>query len=333
MKKSIALTFICLFFAAGGGWAQGDTILVAKNLELARRLMDEGRWDESVALLDDADAFDPTRTALWSYERGFARYLQGDLQAAIGEFKKAARFRDASGSVFCMLAECYDKTGKPYAALDVCARGLGKFPGSGRLFNRTGRIFSGLGEDAPALDAFVEGLVAEPLCADNWFDAAALNFVSADRAYGMVNGETAVCLEPDSERAARTCDTLAAVYRRNITFPGDTTAVSGFSSAVILGAEVPFPVVYETILSHAAAGAYTLDIPSLIAIRTRFIELWFAMELHKPYPCALFDHHRAMIEAGFFEAWNYRLFGWPPGNGAALDALTEWLERNPVFRQ
>ena len=331
MKKTMALTLICLLWAAVPGWARGDTTLLSKNLELARRLTDLERWEESVELLSDAEALDPSRTALWAYERGYVRLLQGDHEAAIRELKKAARFRDASAEVFRMLAESYQRTGEPWAALMACDRGLAKFPRSGPLFNRRGAILEDMGDTGPACDAFTEGLVADPLHPDNWFDAARLNLLSADRAFGMVNGETAVCLERDSERAAAMCDTLLATYRRNITFPADTTVVSGFSLGVFLGNDVPFSAVYETVLSYSAAGMRSTDIPSLIEIRSRFIGIWFGMGLNNTYPCALFDYHLAMIKAGFFEAWNYRLFGWPPGNDEALAALNEWLDQNPIF--
>ena len=332
MKKMIALTLICLVSSIAEGLAQRDTALLSKNLELAHRLRDLGRWDESVELLYDADTLDPSMTALWHYERGYVRYLQGDWDMAIWELRRAARFRDASEDVFRMLAECYDKAGKPETALNACNRGLAKFPGSGRLFNRMGKTYAGMGENGAARAAFTEGLVVEPLYVDNWFDAAGINFTSADRAYGMVNGETAVCLEGDSERAAEMCDTLLATYRRNITFQADTTVVSGFSLGVFFDNNIPFSAVYETVLSYAAAGMRSTDIPSLIEIRLRFIGIWFGMELDKAYPCALFDYHRAMIEAGFFEAWNYRLFGWPPGNDEVLEALNEWLAQNPIMK-
>lgn len=84
---------------------------------------------------------------------------------------------------------------------------------------------------------------------------------------------------------------------------------------------------YEKALSLAAAGARSTDIPSLMEIRRRFIEIWFASGHNSTYPCSLFDYHRALIGVGHFEAYNYWLFSF--GDEAAF---IKWFADNPVIK-
>lgn len=349
MKKIIILTLIYLSFAVGRGWAQSDTLLVAKNLELARQLMDRGLYDESIALLDDADKLDSARTALYAYEKAFAYYLKEDYKTAIKLLKKAAGFRDASDSVYQMLADCYIITGDLDMALKTYHRGLKEIPYSGRLYYGVGVIHFSTNEIDLARDSFLAGIERDPGYASNWFSAAAIYLASGDKAFGMVNGETAVCLEPDSPRSENMSKALIEAYRENISFPGDTTVQVSFASigSVLFGetsdGHIPFPLVYEVLLKLAVGGERALDTPSLIRIRRRFIELWFsegATVTHKAYYVPLFDYHRAIIEAGHFEAYNYWLFStadragfeaWRLRNGEAFEAFTKWFNQNSIL--
>jgi tetratricopeptide (TPR) repeat protein len=358
MKKTIILTLICLSLAAAGGRAQNAESLKARNLELARRLMDRSLYDQSVALLEAADRWDESRTAVWKYEMGLARYLEKNYREAIKLLRRATRFRDASEGVFDLLADCYVLTGRKERALDVCGRGLWRFPGSGMLYHRLGQIYEGF-EDPDlsrlqwrtgmifdradprtlALESYTEGLVADPLRADNWFDAARLQLDSDDKAFGMVNGETAICLDPDSGNAGSMAEKLLGTYENNISFQADTTLVTGFSNPVV-AAEVqedgkhrfPFPVYYEAVLALVAGSWDDSGVESLIAIRRQFIELWWAEGFNTAYPCALFDYHHALIEAGHWEAYNHWLFSSMQPDRAALDALMEWFHQNPIIK-
>jgi tetratricopeptide (TPR) repeat protein len=343
MKKVILLALITLSVGMGQALGQNDTIIVAKSLSLARQLMDRGLYDESIELVDDADRLDPARTAVYSYERGLAQYLKEDYAAAIRSLSRAANFRDASVSVFEVLGDCYFVTGEFDLAFDTYLRGLDKYPESGSLYYGLGRIhFSELNYTS-ALDAFLEGIELDSSWPDNWFGAGAIYLSDDDKAFGMVDAETAVCLGPDSEFSEVTRQALMETYRTNIFFSPDSLPRLSFSAPV--GGrqgdlEISFPKAYEMTLSRSVAGESTIDIPSLVKIRHRFVENWFAEGLNETHPSALLDYHRAIIEAGHFEAYNYWLFApadpvafdeWRFSNGEALEAFGEWFNQNPII--
>ncbi len=168
MKKVIVLTLICLLACLARVSAQGDTTLVAKNLRLARELTDRGLYDESIALLDATDEIDPARTALYSYERGYAQFLKGDYPSAIRSLSRVLRFRDASDSVFRLLGDCYLFSGDIDMALETYIGGLQDFPDSGRLYYGIGKIRFSDGEYGVALDCFLDGLYHDPAWGEIW---------------------------------------------------------------------------------------------------------------------------------------------------------------------
>ncbi len=351
MKRYIALTLICLSFAIGRGSAQSDTALFPENVKVAERLMDEGLYDESIELLDATDKLDPTRTALYSYEKALVYYLKGDYKTAIKLLRKSILFRDASDSVYQLLGNCYEMTGKPKKAISVYVAGIERFLYSSRLYNELGKFYESRSDRDLALGRFIAGIELDPSYAPNYFDAANIYLASENKAFGMVNGETAICLEPGSPRSGAMSEALLATYRENISFPGDTTVRATFSSgniplkeqiALMTGVSIPFPLLYELLLEEAVDEERTIDIPSLIRIRRRFIQLWFSAEVFpQTYYCPLFDYHRTILEAGHWEAYNRWLFSF--GDRAAFDlwnilnesktaAFFEWFGQNSIIR-
>ncbi len=107
----------------------------------------------------------------------------------------------------------------------------------------------------------------------------------------------------------------------------------------------PFAKAYLETLSAAVrgiSGTGATDIPVLIEIRRRFVEEWFSKGLNATHSCALFDYHRALIEAGHFEAYNYWLFSagdpaafasWRLTGGEAFEAFERWFDLNPIIAQ
>jgi hypothetical protein len=63
-----------------------------------------------------------------------------------------------------------------------------------------------------------------------------------------------------------------------------------------------------------------VTVESLIAVRTRFILDWFEGELGKSFNCKLFEHHRQLLQEGYFTAYNYWLLG--------SDVYNTWAQKN-----
>ncbi len=347
MKKNIVLTLICLSASIAGGSAQGSTDRALEKLALARQSMEQGLNDRAITLLDEADALDPAPTYIYFYEKARALLRGGYHGEAMDMLRRSLRFDDAPDIAYHMLGSVYEIAGEPRKALSTYARGIAKFPDSGKLYGEAGRLEAGRGDSIAALDLYLRGLEADPLYASNWYDAARLYLASDDAAFGIIDAETFMNIELAGDRTREMGEMLTKAYRDNITFPGDTIVVTNFSSgasridALLYNDITPFPVAYDIILSLAAdiAGVRGTDILSLIIIRRYFIEIWFTQELNRIYACPLFDYHRAVIEAGHFEAYNYWLFShsdeaafevWLRDHRAAFDAFSEWFDRNNI---
>jgi tetratricopeptide (TPR) repeat protein len=348
MQKTITVALVCLFAGIGRVSAQNEAGSASEKLAFAIRSIDQGLYDQGIALLDEADAMDPTPTSIYSYEKAYAYYAQGEYSAAIRMIRESLKFDDATDMVYQMLGNAYDMSGNSRKALTIYARGREQFPNSGKLYREAGVIHFNRGEYDQALSFFMAGTEAEPRYPSNWFGAAELLFGSDSKALAMICGETAIGLEPNSERARNTGQQLLDAYRNNIAFPDDTTTILDFSNNTItfggdvLDFKIPFPIVYELVLAQALGPVRTLDIPSLIEIRRRFVELWFAGDAgyDRMYPVALFDFHRALMDAEHFEAYNYWLFSfadrtafdrWHLHNAESVDAFVEWFNRNSLF--
>lgn len=352
VKKHIALTFICLSLSIAGASAQSEGIAFTENVELARALMERGLYDESITLLDDTDNLDKTRTAVYSYEKALACYLKGDYKAAAKLLRKVIMFRDASDSVYRLLGDCYGLMERRDRALVVYEMGLEKFPYSSILYNGIAINHADRGDRDVAIDCFLTGIEYDPTYAPNWFGVANASLDSDDKAFGMIDGETAVCLDPDSEQSRAMGERLLGTYRENISFPGDTVVRVSFSDAKLSTGEqielvtgtVSFPFLYEVLLKAAVGTDRTIDVPSLVEIRRRFVEFWFAddLQLYANYHTPLFDYHRAVIEAGHWEAYNYWLFSpgdpaafevWNAENSDKTEAFLEWFDRNSIIKE
>ncbi len=350
MKKAITLIFICLSICIYRSAAQNETNTASTKMDLAIKMMQQGFNDEAIVLLDEADAMDPTPTYKYLYEKAFAYYQKEEYRTAIKLLRKSLKFDDATDLAYQMLGNAYDMSGNPKKALKTYAEGLKKFPGSGRLYRESGVIHYLKGEYDRALQYFMDGAEVEPHYPSNWFGAATLFLTSDNKAMTMIYGETAICLEPESERSHNMGKILLDTYRDNITFSNDTTAVLSFANKTItlsvddiFNFKIPLPIVYELIMAGAVGTEKNLDVPSLIEIRRRFVEVWFAEETkyYKDYPVHLFDFHRALIDAGHFEAYNYWLFSfgdskamdeWYLYNEKAFEAFVEWFNKTDIIQ-
>jgi tetratricopeptide (TPR) repeat protein len=356
MKKSILLTLICLSVFAGSVSAQDVGEAAKAKLKLAIDLMDQGFYAESLKLLDEAEALDPNNSYVYNYERAYLHYLQEDYKTGIRLLKKCLKHDNASDLVYQMLGNVYDKSGRSKKALSIYAEGRTKFPNSGKLYRETGVVYQMQGDYNTALQYHTKGIEVEPLYPSNWFDAANLTLNSDSKAFGMVYGETAICLEPNSTRAEAMRVRLWDAYNENITFPNDTTTVTDFSNNVITfpsnfdepgvldDFKVPFPIAYDMTLAIAVGEKQSIDVSWLIEARRRFIERWFTDDAkwYEAYPIPLFDFHRALIDAGHFEAYNQWLFSpinqtafemWSLDNEEAFVAFIEWFNQNSVIGQ
>lgn len=194
------------------------------------------------------------------------------------------------------------------------------------------------------------GIEADPTYPTN-YHRLALHFIlnSQNECWGMIYGELLMNIERHTDRAGSTSKLLYDTYKKEITFPTDSTAsVSFFSTAVvdvmsISGGgtmKLPFGTMgYEIPLSIAVAGEDSIDLASLDRIRTRFIDGYYQNNLDQEYPNLLFAFQKKVRDAGYMQAYNYWLLrkgndrefkAWQAEHREAYEAFLEWFRANPL---
>lgn len=131
--------FLCLLacLAIGASAQSSNRDQAIEKKKKAIGMMDNGQIEPSVALLEEAQKLDPDDVT-YTYEIGYARYLQKDYNTVIDIMKKLIRHKDAASYMYQLLGNSYDMTGKPDKAIETYAKGLELFPQAGNLYLEMG---------------------------------------------------------------------------------------------------------------------------------------------------------------------------------------------------
>jgi tetratricopeptide (TPR) repeat protein len=346
MKSIIRLASLAALLAAGPvSYGQTPAQEAETKGRAAIGLMDEGKLDESIALLQEARRLDPARSA-YRYELSYAYYQQKKYPQALELAEPLVKLPDASDRTFELLGNLYDNSGNSAKAIKTYEAGLRKFPQSGRLQLELGIVYMGQRNYDKAIGYFEDGLKAAPAFSSNYYWAARLLCNSTEKVWGMLYGETFMNLERNSPRTAEISKLLYDTYKNQITFKGrDTTAVNFSSNTILVPAKgqplkLPYgSIVYEPVLLLALGQERTIDAYSLDRIRTSFIQNYYALPLSKDKPNVLFDYEQRLLAAGHLEAYNHWLLmmgdeagfsEWEKANPAKWQAFATWFQANPL---
>lgn len=297
----------------------------------AIRLMDEGKFDESIILLEEAKKLDPENLD-YPYEIAYAQYAKKEYKKAAKILEKLTTHKDVSDQVFQLLGNSYDLAGEQQKAIDTYEKGLKKFPESGKLYLESGIIQLSKNEYNKALDLFEKGIEVAPHFPSNYYWATRLYCSSTEEVWGMIYGEIFMNIERNSKRTEEISKLLFDTYRKEIKFTSDSSATVSFSKNNVIDVsklddpgqlKLPFPLmVYEPVLLMSVAFEKSIDINSLDRVRTKFIDA-YSEKFTKEYPNVLFDYQKKVKDAGHFEAYNH----WILMKGDE-DNFNKWYEAN-----
>jgi len=135
MRPSLALVFLACALTAAVAQSQGDSRPTATSGQVpasadfapARRLMQQGKYDEAIAQLQELSAKDPNREGL-AHELGVAYYKKGDFPKAIEFLKKAIAQDAADQEGVQLLGLSYYLSGRPADAIPFLEKVQGWFP-------------------------------------------------------------------------------------------------------------------------------------------------------------------------------------------------------------
>lgn len=339
------ISFVLIFAIRQTAYGQTDKEQAQLKAQKAVKLMDNGKVDESISLLEEAQKLDPDRFD-FPYELAYAHYLKEDYEGTINILKKLLDHKDVSEPFFQLLGNSYDALGKSNKAFEIYDAGLKKFPNSGIIYLEKGNVHWIKKEYEKALVYYEKGIEVDPKFPSNYYRAARIYCGSTEEVWGMIYGEIFMNLERNSKRTAEISKLLFDTYKSEIKFTSDTSMAVSFCKQMTINTndisdtkkiKIPFCMIYEPTLVLSVITAKTIDINSLDKIRTGFVENYFRMGHHHTYPNILFDYQNEMLKAGHIEAYNHwilmkgdedNFIKWQSLNKEKWDNFLNWFSSN-----
>ena len=339
-------------------------------LRTARALFEEGRVDGSIALLEDAVVRYPEHS-IFSFELGRNAYYRGgspyDTMAFV-LLDSVVALPDAKEMYYLELSSLYEMEGKVESALEVVENGLERFPRSGALLTKTGKLyFYKKKEPEPALYYWNRAMRVAPGDPSSYFELARIYLHSDDLGWGLILGEIFLNLEPESARSMEIRNLLFRGYNdavivgykpgddkdsiirirafepRMWVHPGDDSLHGDFSffyHHVLDGA------VHTSLIRFFERDTASFVLPDresvamLSGVRRDFLRIWKSIErLERVYNMTLYRYQQQLQSAGLFEAYNYYLLAnpsvdeeiaeWDAVNGESIPKLKAWMKAHP----
>ncbi|OYU97365.1 MAG: hypothetical protein CFE21_03475 [Bacteroidetes bacterium B1(2017)] len=345
-KTSRIISLVLLVISTQFATAQSNKEQALSKGKEAIKLMDSGKLDESIKLLEEAQKLDPDRFD-YPYEMAYAYYYKEDYKTAIKILEKNKNHKDVNERLFQLLGNSYDEVGNTEKAFEIYDEGLKKFPNSGMIYLEKGNVYWGKNEFEKAIGFYEKGIEVDPSFPSNYYRAARIFCGSSEEVWGMIYGEIFMNLERNSKRTAEISKLLYDTYKSEIKFTSDSSMSVSFSKNASMDIsalsdpskfKLPFGVgVYEPTLMFSMLSVKTIDINSLDKIRSSFVDNYFANGQDKKYPNVLFDFQKKIKEAGHMEAYNHWILmkgdvegfiKWQKENKEKFESFAKWFNDN-----
>lgn len=345
MKTTI--TLFLLFIVGHLAYGQTDAEKAYEKGGDAIRLMDRGKFKESIPLLEEAQALDPGNIT-YPYEIAYAHYAMGDYATAAAIIVKFKDHKDVQDIHFQLLGNSYDILGNSEKAIATYDEGLKKFPSSGKLFLEKGNIYMGRKEYDDALQQYEMGIEADPAFPSNYYRATILLCSSSEEVWGMLYGEIFLNLEQNSKRTSEISKLLFDTYKSEIKVSSDTSMSVSFCKAMTFNLadlqdpnniKLPFCMIYEPTLMLSVPMGTSIDLRSLDITRSAFVDRYFSANHDRTHPNVLFSYQKTIKDAGHLEAYNYWVLmkgdevafnKWKAANEMKWRGFITWFTANPL---
>lgn len=326
MNKTIFGLLLC--FLSFSLFAQTDKEIAYSKAKEAIKIMDEGKLDESIKLLEESQKLD-SENYIYPYEIAYAYAQKKEYKKAIKILNKIKKYKSINSQVYQMSGNCYSFLGKPKKAIKEYEEGMKHFPNSGNLHLEKGNIFLGQEEYQKAIENYEKGIEVDPTFTSNYFRLAKLFLNSTDKLSGLIYGEIFMNLERTTSRTQEMSKLLFNTYKSSITL-GENKSKIDFCKVIIDASEIkpnediklPLCAIFSKNFILAIIDKKTIDLNSLSLIRQKFIENYFK-EDYKNYPNVLFEYQKKLVDKNLFNAYNHYLF-----QIGAQEKFNDWLETN-----
>lgn len=350
MIKKIKTCGILLFIIMGTV-VYGQNSNKEKAIELGKeaiQFMDDGKIDQSIKILEEAQKLDPDRF-IYPYEIAYAHYLNENYTEVIKILQTYSNHKEVTDQLFQLLGNSYDIIGNSEKAFESYDAGLKKFPNSGKLYLEKGNVHWNKKEYIKALPYYEKGIEVDPRFPSNYYRASLIYCSSSEEVWGMIYGEIFMNLERNSKRTEEISKLLYDTYKSQIQITSDTSISVSFSQIDNIDIndfknkrklKLPFGSgVYEPTLLLSLLFNKSLDINSLDIVRRNFIIQYYKMGYDKVYPNVLFSYQKKVKEAGHIESYNHWILmkgdtesfnKWKIENKVMWNNFIEWFADNQI---
>ncbi|UAB80824.1 tetratricopeptide repeat protein [Marixanthomonas sp. SCSIO 43207] len=309
MNRFIVCFCLCIGYTI---LAQSNAEIALSNAKKAIKLMDEGKINESIVMLQESEKLDP-ENYIYPYEIAYAKILQDKHEEAIDILERIETYDSINSQVYQALGNSYSYLGNPDKALEKYDEGLNKFPNAGNLHLEKGNIYSQQKKYSEAIKNYKTGITVDPMFPSNYYQLASLYLNSNDKLSGLIYGEIFMNIERTTSRTQEVSEWLFHTYKESIKFKENSSEVN-FCDIVIDGDQVlkgnleaPFCMVFEKNVLLSLIGKEKVDLTSLSQIRIDFLNNYFN-EDYKTHPNVLFSYHKELMDNGLFNAYNHYIF-------------------------
>lgn len=323
-----------------------------KAVELGRtaiELMDNGKLEKSIELLENAQKLDPERID-YPYEKAYAYYKKENYKKAIKILNTITDHKDVSDFVYQLLGNSYDYIGKPEKALETYKTGMKKFPNSGKFHLESGQIKFAQENYNEAIALWEEGIKVNPNYSSNYYRLAKIFSHTEERIWSLLYGEHFVLLEPNTKRTEEISKLLYETYKNSNEIETDSTLQFHLTKAGFIidlndkkakKGILPFEGTFASAFVVSAIGFLDgVNIASIHTAREGFLDFWFDIKkFDKVYPNKLFDYQKEIKRNGFFKAYSYWLLSqgnpteyqqWYAENKQKFSDFANWFNQNRI---
>jgi tetratricopeptide (TPR) repeat protein len=313
------------------------------------KLMRQSNFKGAMESFGDAVDLDSSKT-VYLYQLGLANFYGKNYKQTI-EVMKALIKKDAyTDRYYQMMGQSYVELREPNKAYSVYLDGIKKMPKSGSLNCELGRIEYDHNNFNLAIQYWENGILCEPNYPSNYYYATKAYSRTSEKIWSVIYGEIFINLEISSQRTYEISRVIYEVYRQSIYIKSDKYKYVFFS-------DVPNrfspKMMKDTLLSRKNfEHAYTItsrkcltefktefNLPELIKFRHKFVTKWYDKNYPVDYPNALFEYHRTLLSADFYDCYNYWLLSkgdvmefnlWYERNQKKYDQFVKWLTDHPL---
>lgn len=266
--------------------------------ENAKSLMKQGDYANAILILNRCLQSDPQNLEMGK-DLALNYYFQKDNTKALEVIKPLMERDDADDQCFQVAGNIYKALAMPDECEKVYKKGLKKFPKSGPLYNDLGELYQSQ-RNYESIKQWEKGIETDPSFSRNYYNAARFYYLTTDKVWGIIYGETFLYLEPFSSKAPEMKELLMESYKKlfsNADLELNNKEKNNFVKNYL-----------QCMNRQSSLAVMSINVETLTMIRTRFILDWNNVSGIR-YAFHLFDYHKQLLQDGMFDAYNQWLFG------------------------